>query len=203
MAVGIALADHSDAPVWLTAFPAFAGLSLSLVRRLRLQAGALIALAVGFHAQATRLVEARAASAGDAREGVVEGVVARRSAPLTPRWLELYAVRGAGVARLRVFSTQPGDLDAWLPGDRVRTPLRWARNPGDGDPLRRLWRAGLAVGGALPHASLAVARDPTTGPRAQLHRMRARIAAALAEAGGAGAGLLRGLALGDAEALAP
>ena len=114
-----------------------------------------VALAVGFHAQAARLAEARAASAGEPREGVVEGVVVRRSAALAPRWIELGSVRGAGIARVRVFSAQPGDLDAWLPGDRVRArlrlaPLRFARVPGDGDPLRRLWRAGIAVGGSLP-----------------------------------------------------
>src|SRR5438552_3912331 len=80
--------------------------------------------------------------------------------------------------------------------------LRWARNAGVSDPLRRLWRAGLAVGGSLPHSSLAVARAPASGPRARLHRMRAQIAEALAARGGRGAGLLRGLALGEEEALA-
>jgi competence protein ComEC len=207
MALGIALADTSDASAAFAVLPAAAGILLAFARRFRVYAALPIALAVGFHAQAARLAEARAASAGDAREVLVEGVVARRSAALAPRWIELDEVRGAGIARVRVFSTHPGDLDPWLPGDRLRArlrlaPLRWARNPGDGDPLRRLWRAGLAVGGALPHPSLAAARGES-GLRARLHRMRARIAAELMAGGGAGAGLLRGLALGDADALAP
>jgi competence protein ComEC len=207
MAFGIALADGCDAPGWLAALPAAAGLLLAPARRLRAPAALSVALAVGFHAQATRLAQARAASAGEPREGVVEGVVVRRSAALAPRWIELGSVRGAGVASVRVFSAQPGDLDAWLPGDRVRArlrlaPLLAARNPGDRDPLRRLWRAGIAVGGSLPHPSLAAAHEEN-GPRARLHRLRARIAAALAQSGGGGAGLLRGLSLGDAEALAP
>ena len=74
---------------------------------------------------------------------------------------------------------------AWLPGDSLRArlriaPLRWARNPGDGDPLRRLWRARIAVGGALPHPSLAVARAPASGsargaaPAARADRAGAR-----------------------------
>ena len=207
MARGIALADRSDAPPWFAALPAALGLALAFARRFRIAAAVALACAAGLHAQAVQLADARAASAGEPREGVVEGVVARRSAAIAPRWIELDGVRGAGVARVRVFSTQPGDLDPWLPGDTLRArlriaPLRWARNPGDGDPLRRLWRAGLAVGAALPHPLLAVARAPASGPRVALHRLRARIALAL-EAGGSGAGLLRGLALGDAEALAP
>jgi competence protein ComEC len=164
-----------------------------------------LALAVGFHAQAARLAEARAASAGDPREAVVEGVVARRSSALAPRWLELESVRGAGVARLRVYAAQPDELEEWLPGDRLRArlriaPLRWARNPGGGDPLRRLWRAGIAVGGTLPHPSLAAARTTASGPRARLHELRARIAAQLV-AHGDDTGLVRGLSLGDADAL--
>jgi competence protein ComEC len=207
MALGIALADACDAPLAWAALPAAAGLLLALTHRWRAHAAVLLCGAVGLHAQSARLADARAAAAGDPREVVVEGVVARRSAALAPRWIELDAMRGAGLERVRVFSTRPGDLDEWLPGDRLRArlriaPLRWARNPGDGDPLRRLWRAGLSVGGALPHPSLAVARSPATGPRAQLHRLRARIARAL-DAGGDGAGMLRGLALGDAEALTP
>jgi competence protein ComEC len=207
MALGIALGDQCDAPPWVALLPAVAGCAFALARRFRAAAAVALACAAGLHAQAVRLADARLASAGDAREVVVEGVVERRSAAIAPRWIELEEVRGAGVARVRVFSTRPGDLDEWLPGDRLRArlriaPLRWARNPGDGDPLRRLWRAGLAVGGALPHPSLAVARTPASAPRVALHRLRARIAAALGEAGD-GAGLLRGLALGDAEALAP
>jgi competence protein ComEC len=208
MALGIALADRTDAPDWWAALPAAAGLALAIARRARAGAAIALAVAVGFHAQATRLAEARAARAGEPREGVVEGVVSRRSAAIAPRWIELDGVRGAGIARVRVFSTRPGDLDAWLPGDRLRarlrlSPLRWARNPGDGDPLRRLWRAGLAVGGSLPHPSLAVARAPAAGVRVRLHRLRARIAEALATSGGRGAGLLRGLSLGDEDAIEP
>src|SRR5262245_12996134 len=152
MALGIALADRCDAPTAWAALPAAAGLALAFARRLRAPAALLVAVAVGVHAQAGRLAEARAASAGEPREAVVEGVVVRRSSALAPPWIELGAVRGAGIARVRVFSAQPGDLDAWLRGDRRGArlrlaPLRWARNPGDGDPLRRLWRAGIAVGG--------------------------------------------------------
>jgi competence protein ComEC len=205
MALGIALADRCDAPPWTAVLPAALGLALACARRFRLAGAVALACAAGLHAQAVRLGDARAASAGDAREVVVEGVVSRRSAAIAPRWIELDGVRGAGVARVRVYSTQPGDLEEWLPGDTLRArlriaPLCWARNPGDGDPLRRLWRAGLAVGGALPHPSLAAARAPASAPRVALHRLRARIGAALG-AGGDGAGLLRGLALGDEDAL--
>jgi len=209
MALGIAIADGCDAPRWVAGVPAAAGLLLGLWRRSRAPAAVLLSLAIGLHAQAARLAEARAAAAGEPREVVVEGVVARRSAALAPRWIELEAVRGAGgVHRLRVFATRPDELDPWLPGDRLRArlrvaPLRWARNPGDRDPLRRLWRAGLAVGGSLPHPSLAAAHHSTEPRvRTRLHRLRGRVAVSLA-AGGDGAGLLRGLALGDAEALAP
>ncbi len=207
MALGIAIADRCDvAPGW-AALPALAGLLLALWRRSRVHAAVLVCAGVGLHAQAALLAQARAAAAGEPREVLVEGVVSRRASALAPRWIELDSVRGAGIARVRVFSTQPGDLEPWLPGDPLRArlriaPLRWPRNPGDGDPLRRLWRAGLAVGGALPHPSLAAARAPASGPRASLHRLRAHIAARLAS-GGEGAGLLRGLALGDADALAP
>src|SRR5262245_61067382 len=165
MALGIALADTGGIGPEFAALPVIAGLLLALARRLRAAAAVSLALAVGYHAQAVRLADARAAAAGAAREGVVEGVVGRRSSAIAPRWIELGSVRGAGIARVRVFSTAPGDLDEWLPGDRLRarlrlTPMRWARNPGDGDPLHQLWRRGLAVGGVLPHPSLAVARAP-------------------------------------------
>src|SRR5688572_12385500 len=207
MALGIALADRGDAAPWLAALPSAAGSAVAWVRRLRAVAAVALACAAGLHAQASQLAAARIAGDGEPREVVVEGVVARRSAAIAPRWIELDRVRGAGVARVRVFSAQPGDLESWLPGDTLRArlriaPLRWARNPGDGDPLRRLWRSGLAVGGALPHPSLAVARAPASRPRVALHELRGRIARALGDAG-AGAGLLRGLALGDADALAP
>jgi hypothetical protein len=39
-----------------------------------------------------------------------------------------------------------------------------------------MWRAGLAVGGSLPHPSLALARAPASASRVALHRLRARIA---------------------------
>ena len=84
MALGIALADRCDAPASWAALPAAAGLLLVLTRRFRAHAAVSVALAVGFHAQAARLAEARAASAGEPREGVVEGVVVRRSAALAP-----------------------------------------------------------------------------------------------------------------------
>src|SRR5258705_13106285 len=124
MALGIALADGCDAPGWLAALPAAAGLLLAVTRRLRAHAAVSVALAVGFHAQAARLADARAGSAGEPREGVVDGGVVRRSAALAPRWIELDSVRGAGIARVRVFSARPGDLDPWLPGDRLRARLR-------------------------------------------------------------------------------
>src|SRR5262245_58705520 len=101
MALGIALADACEARAAFAAVraafaagPAAAGLLVAGVRRLRTHAAIWIALAVGFHAQAARLAEARVAGAGEPREGVVEGVVERRSSALSPRWIDLGSVRG-------------------------------------------------------------------------------------------------------------
>jgi hypothetical protein len=80
---------------------------LASARRFRIAAAVALACAAGLHAQAVRLADARAASAGEPREVVVEGVVARRSAAIAPRWIELDGVRGAGVARVRVFAGEP------------------------------------------------------------------------------------------------
>src|SRR5262245_61502039 len=136
MALGIAVADRCDAPAWAALLPAVLGLWLALARRCRAHAAVCVAAAVGLHAQAARLAEARAAALGEPREAVLEGVVALRSAAIAPRWIELDEVRGAGLAQVRVFATQPDDLEPWLPGDRLRArlriaPLAWARNPGD------------------------------------------------------------------------
>ena len=166
MALGIALADGCDAPRWLAALPAAAGLAARVRAPLARRCGGARSRS---RSACTRRPcgsrrRARRARASRAR-CVVEGVVARRSSALAPRWIELdVGARRGRRARARVLRREPGDLDAWLPGDRLRArlrlaPLRWARNPGDGDPLRRLWRAGLAVGGSLPHPSLAAARD--------------------------------------------
>src|SRR5262249_30768024 len=105
MALGIAVADACDAPRAWAALPACAGLLLAFTRW-RVLAAVLLCCAVGLHAQAARLADAREAAAGDPREVVVEGVVARRSAALEPRWIELESVRGGGLARVRVFSTR-------------------------------------------------------------------------------------------------
>ena len=59
MALGIALADGCDAPGWLAALPAAAGLLLALTRRFRAHAAVSVALAVGFHAQAALLAMLR------------------------------------------------------------------------------------------------------------------------------------------------
>ena len=90
MALGIALADRCDAPAWLAALPVAAGLALACARRFRAAAAVALACAAGLHAQAARLADARAASAGDAREVVVEGVaIGQRAARLPARSPEL------------------------------------------------------------------------------------------------------------------
>ncbi len=207
MALGIALADLGDAAPAAAIWPLAAGAALALALRSGAWAVAGLAAAAGWHAHALQLTDAREAARRPPEEVRVEGTVARRSAAWQPRWVDLEAVRGAGLRRVRVYAASAADLDDWLPGERVRAqlrvaPLLRARNPGDTDSLRRLWREGLGAGATLAHPSLAVVRGAAPGLRASFHAERRRIARSLA-AGGPGSGLVRGLALGERGALAP
>jgi competence protein ComEC len=204
-ALGIALADTSGAApalAWLVVCAAgFLGLRLQRRGLVAL----LLAVSAGFYGQASRLWEASEAMEAPPRERTVEGVVSRRSAASNPRWIDLEDVRGAGARRLRVFGNDPSDLDPWLPGDRLRArlriaPLRRARNPGAEGVHRRAMRSGLGATATLVHPTLVIAEGIQGGAAGSLHATRRRIARRL-EAAGPGSDLLRGLALGDREAI--
>ena len=182
------------------------GLALALAARgpRRAAAAVLLALGAGWCVYGLELAAIARVSAREPLEAVVEGRVERRSGALEPRWIELGRVRGlAGANRLRVYAVEPAHLDPWLPGDRLRLRGRWspalaARNPGSrAAPVHR-----PALSGTLSHPSLVAALPSGAGLRRELHARRREIARALRDAGDAG-GLLRGLALGDREALDP
>lgn len=213
-AAGILVADASGAAPWAAWPLAGAGLLLggraARSPRRRLAASLLVAAAAGLGAHARALAEARAAARVSPHEAVLEARVAELAAPLAPRWALLEDVRGVGTRvppRLRLYAGEPGDLAGWLPGDRVRlrarvAPLQPARNPGRPDPIRRWWRRGLGAAAHLRHPPLGVRLHDGPSLRRRLHALRRRIARGLDRAG-EGAGLLRGLALGDRSALAP
>jgi len=219
LAAGILAADATGVAPWAAWPLAGAGLAMGArargAPRRRLAAAGLLVAAAGLGAHGRQLAEARAAAAAAPRDVRIEGRVAEVASPRAPRWVRLEAVRavpeegGADARvppRLRLYAAASEDLDAWRPGDRMRahvrvSPLQPARNPGAPDPARRAWRRGLGAGASLRHPALAVRVEAGPWPRRGLHALRRRVADGLAAAG-PGAGLLRGLALGDRAALA-
>jgi len=134
------------------------------------------------------------------RVDLADVVAVDRSDPPVPERVRLYG------------EPTPEGLPAieWrLPGARIRARVRLSeprelRNPGARSRLRDLERAGIGAQGRLVHPALHVRMPQREGlrPLVRLHARRDAWSERMARAG-AGAGLLRALALGDRQGLSP
>ncbi|HXV36040.1 MAG TPA: DNA internalization-related competence protein ComEC/Rec2 [Myxococcota bacterium] len=216
-ALGIGIADRGwlsfdRAAVLGAALLAF-GLAGSARARFRRASALAVALLAGAASLAKQL-ELAAAGAPLPRESLaVEGTLVALAAG--PGWLRAdlsRAValdpRGAAIPQRIRISGAPADagfhgIENALPGDRVRARVRLRavrepRNPGSLPRVRRIERRGIGAFGRLVHPALHVVREDGSlrSPLRAIHERRRELSARIAEAG-AGAELVRALALGD------
>jgi len=219
--LGIALADRgvsSPAAAWVVGAAALlCGGTATRRPRVRWAAALLTAAAAGALGLGERLEAASRARPEGTVECTLEGTVRA-----VARWENGFRVDLGDVVavgrrdppvpeRVRLYGepTPAGlpALERQLPGARVRARVRLRaphelRNPGARSRTRDLERAGIGAQGRLVHPALFVRMPEREGPRplAWLHARRAAWSERMAAAG-AGAGLLRALALGDRQGL--
>jgi competence protein ComEC len=219
--VGIALADRGVLrPALALALGAMALLGGAMAARrprLRWAAALLTAAAAGALGLGERLESAFRARPTEPVECTLEGTVRAVAAGETWFQIDLAEIVAVGRGdppvpeRVRLYGEPtPEDLpaiEAQLPGARIRARVRLReprelRNPGSRSRLRDLDRGGIGAQGRLVHPALHVRMPEREGPRplAGLHARRAAWSERMAVAG-AGAGLLRALALGDRRGL--
>jgi competence protein ComEC len=220
---GIALADCgvlSPAVALALGATALIGGGMATRRtRVRWAAAVLTAAAAGALGLGERLEAASRARPMETFECTLEGTV--RAVARGETWFQVdlgdvVAVGRSGPAvpeRVRLYGEPTPEglpaIERRLPGARIRARVRLReprelRNPGSRSRLRDLERAGIGAQGRLVHPALHVRMPEREGPRplARLHARRAAWSERMAVAG-AGAGLLRALALGDRQALSP
>jgi competence protein ComEC len=219
--LGIALADRGvlspPAALVVGATALLCGGVAARRPRVRWAAALLAAAAAGALALGERLEAASRARPAEAIECTLEGTVravARWENGVRVDLGDVVAVGRGDPAipeRVRLYgeATAAGlpAIERQLPGARVRARVRLRaprelRNPGARSRLRELERAGIGAQGRLVHPALYARMPEREGarPLARLHARRAEWSERMAAAG-AGAGLLRALALGDRQGL--
>jgi len=218
---GIALADFGVLPpavaLALGAMALLGGGLAARHTRVRWAAAILAAAAAGALGLGEHLEAASRARPTEPVECTLEGTV--RAVASGENWFQVDLKEVVAVGRgdppvpgrVRLYGEPTPDglpaIERRLPGEKIRARVRLReprelRNPGSRSRLRDLERAGIGAQGRLVHPALHVRMPEREGPRplARLHARRAAWGERMAAAG-AGAGLLRALALGDRRAL--